>query len=623
MHCIPKYVVEEFLTKIKSGEITPAMLINMDSKQRVDTFEKIFGMENAKDINYLFEQKMLLKNQIRGIVNWAKKIKNINENTRRDILAKAERLDKYLTPNEQKDFFSDLIEHRLGVAVTMDEAKKISVLAKKYQEAKNIDEKTIAEYDFKKYTDGLKLNVNPPFEEWYKPKNWGKDVVEVAGIIKGIKASFDMSALLRQGIKVLVTHPKIWFKNAKQSFVDVIESLKTKKGADEVARACSLEIMRRENYQNGVYKKHKLALGVFEEDFPSTIPERIPVFKRLYKASENAFNLFMYRTRADVFDLLYKTAENNGVSTDGLGFFVNSLTGRGDLGSFESAAKAVNNIFFSPRFLKSNIDILTAGVLNKGRSSFVKKEAAKATLSYIGFVSLVLALANAFDEDSVEEDTRSSDFGKIKIGNTRFDMTGGVGNIVVLLSRLFTKSSKSTVTGIVRDLGSGFGQQSVGDVFINFVEGKLSPAAHLLLDFYRGYDFTGKPVDAKYLIMNGLLPIPLQNAFENFNEDELMVYLAGLLADGLGVGTSVYSPSEDWNRKETKEMISLKKEVGQERFDELNKQFNESWAYFIKETRASEKYKSLSDDEKVAYIRKEKQRIKKNILNKQHLKNRK
>jgi hypothetical protein len=623
MHCIPKYVVEEFLDKIKKGELTPQMLINMTSEQRIKAFEDIFGMENSKDINYLFEQKMLLKNQIKGIVNWAKKIKDINEVTRRDILAKANRLDKYLTPQEQKDFFSDLIEHRLGVAVTMDEAKTISLLAKKFREAKTVDEKVLAEYDFKTYTDGLKLNENPQFKEWYKPKNWGKDVVEVAGIIKGIKASFDMSALLRQGLKVLVTHPKIWAKNSKQSFLDVIESLKTENGADEVARACALEIMKRENYQNGLYKKYKLALGVYEEEFPSTLPEKIPFFRRLYKASENAFSLFMYRTRADLFDLLHSTAEKNGVSSEGLGVFVNSLTGRGDLGFAEPVAKAVNNVFFSPRFLKSNIDILTMGVLNKNRSSFVKKEAAKASLSYIGMVSLALLIANAFDDDKVEEDPRSSDFGKLRVGNARFDMTGGVGNLVVLLSRLITKSTKSSTTGIVRDLGTGVGQQSVGDVFVNFVEGKLSPAAHLLLDFYRGYDFSGKPVDAKYLAMSGLLPIPFQNAIEHFNEEELSIYLAGIVADAFGVGTYIYAPREDWNTKKTKEMNELKASVGQERFDELNKRFNDEWAYFIKETRFSEAYKNMSDEDKIKYIRKEKSRIKKKVLTRAHLKNRK
>lgn len=616
MHCIPKYVVNEFLDKIKSGELTPTMLINMTSDERVKTFEDIFGMENAKDINYLFEQKMILKNQIKGMINWVNKIKGLNDIKRRDMISKIEKLDHYLTPQEEKEFYSDLVEHRLGVAVTMDEAKNISTLAKRFQDAKTTNEKAVAEYDFKKYTDGLKLNVNPQFEDWYKPQNWSKDIIELAGIVKGLRASFDMSALLRQGLKVMVTHPKIWLKNSKQSFIDVYNSLKSEHGADEVARASAIDIMSRENYQKGLYQKYKLALGVLEEEFPSTLPEKIPGIKRLYKASENAFNLFMYRTRADIFDLLYKTAEENGVSTDGLGVFVNSLTGRGSLGFAEPVAKAVNNLFFSPRFLKSNIDILTMGVLNKNRSPFVKKEAAKATLAYIGFVSLVLLLANAFDEDSVEEDPRSSDFGKIKVNNTRFDMTGGAGNLVVLLSRLISKSTKSTVTGIERELGNKYGQQSVGDVFSNFVEGKLSPMAHLMMDFYRGYDFTGKPVDTKYLLMNGLLPIPAQNAFENLDDEETTVYLAGLIADFFGVGSSVYGPKEDWNQKDTKEMVGLKKRVGQDRFDALNDDFNKKWAKFIKETRASEGYKKMSNDDKISYIRKEKKRIKKEVLKK-------
>jgi hypothetical protein len=223
-------------------------------------------------------------------------------------------------------------------------------------------------------------------------------------------------------------------------------------------------------------------------------------------------------------------------------------------------------------------------------------------------------LVNAFDDDAVEEDLRSSDFGKLKFGNTRFDISGGVSNIVVLLSRLIAKSTKSTTTGIVRELGSGYGQQSVGDVFSNFVEGKLSPMAHLLIDYYRGYNFVGKPVDWKYLAINGLLPIPLQNAIENFNEEELSLYLAGLTADAFGVGTSVYAPKEDWNTKETKEMKELKKQVGQAKFDKINDLFNERWADFITRTRKSAKYRAMSNDEKISYIRKEKARIKKEVI---------
>ena len=111
-----------------------------------------------------------------------------------------------------------------------------------------------------------------------------------------------------------------------------------------------------------------------------------------------------------------------------------------------------------------------------------------------------------------------------------------------------------------------------------------------------------------------ILPIPIQNAFENMNDEELSVYIAGLVADGFGVGTSVYAPKEDWNQKDSKEMIELKEKVGQKRFDELNDLFNKKWADFIKKTRASDTYKNMSNEEKEAYVRKEKRRIKKEVI---------
>src|SRR5436309_2307439 len=46
----------------------------------------------------------------------------------------------------------------------------------------------------------------------------------IAGNAKALKASMDNSAIFRQGWKTLLTHPGIWQKNARQSFVDLVQS---------------------------------------------------------------------------------------------------------------------------------------------------------------------------------------------------------------------------------------------------------------------------------------------------------------------------------------------------------------------------------------------------------------
>ena len=63
-------------------------------------------------------------------------------------------------------------------------------------------------------------------------------------------------------------------------------------------------------------------------------------------------------------------------------------------------------------------------------------------------------------------------------------------------------------------------------------------------------------------------------------------------------------------------MKQLKVKVGQTKFDKLNEEFNKKWTEFIKQTRASNEYKKMNNDEKIAYVRTKKQEIKKEVLKK-------
>src|SRR6185437_13278231 len=87
--------------------------------------------DNAREVNAQFEAKLLLKDQQRGLVTWARKIGGLTEATRRDMLAQINRLDKVLQPEEEQAFLEDLAAKRLGVSVTAQEAREITELAQK------------------------------------------------------------------------------------------------------------------------------------------------------------------------------------------------------------------------------------------------------------------------------------------------------------------------------------------------------------------------------------------------------------------------------------------------------------------------------------------------------------
>jgi hypothetical protein len=271
----------------------------------------------------------------------------------------------------------------------------------------------------------------------------------------------------------------------------------------------------------------------------------------MYKASEAAYTGMVYRMRADVFDKYLTIAKTAGVDItdkvqlESIGKLVNSLTGRGTLSKFglsDKGGNTINNLFFSPRFLSSNIDFLTAHQLQKGVTPFVRKTAAMNLLKVIAGSASVLAIANALMPGSVETDPRSSNFGKIRINGTTFDVSGGMGSILVLAAKLATKSSKSSTTNKVTPLDSGkFGAQSSVDVLVSFAEGKLSPIASLGKDLLTGRDFYGNKITPQGEANNLLTPLPITNTVQLYQAKNAPI-LAGIIADMLGISVNPPNP---------------------------------------------------------------------------------
>lgn len=544
MFCLNKNLTSDFMKKLKSGEIDPAKLVEMTSQERRDFFSKFLGEENARQVNALFESKLLLKNQQQGIITWAKKVAGITKEAEKDILSRVDRMTEVLQPKDMDKFLEDLAAQKLGVGVTMQEAGKIAELAKSASTKKeSIPESASIGSDvrlaygrarvaFDNYVSELKANVK-------KPITVGGAISGTAGLAKSLKASLDNSVIGRQGLKVLFTNPKIWAKNSAQTFVDIFNTYKGREVIDEV----KADVLSRPNAINGLYKKEKLAVGVTEEAFPTALPEKIPYLGRLFKGSQAAFTAFQYRTRADVFDKYVEIAKKSGGDIEGIGLLANSLTGRGNIGPLEPSAQAVNNIFFSPRLLKSNIDALTGHVADYGKmGTFAKKQAAINTLKIITGVATILAIAKAIDPDSVDFDPRGANFGKIRVNDTRFDVSGGMSAIVILASRLATQSSKSSVTNKVTKLNSGkFGAKSGTDVIYNFFENKLSPAAAVLKDLLKGSDFSGNKPTLMNEAKNLLLPLPINTFIELQSNPNSANIIVAMIADALGISVNTYS----------------------------------------------------------------------------------
>lgn len=555
--CLPKFVAEELKTKFKNGEISPEKLSEMTSAERRKAFE-FLGEENAKQTNALFESKLLLKNQQLGMVNWAKQILKLKPEILRDTLSKVEKMSEVMTPKELDMFLEDLVDKKLGIDVSVQEAGKLVDLAREVESSKTkVDHnsppksESRLEYGFslvmfKKYVEGLKVKGESlPFKDYLKVKNWGKGVYDLAATSKSLLSTLDNSFFGRQGIKTLYTNPDIWWDGFKKSWGDIGKELK---GVDAVD-AIKADIYSRENALNGKYKAGEYAIGLMsEEAFPSPVLNRIPLLGRVPAAAEAAYNGAALRFRADLADRVIRNAESAGVDvTDpfqakSLGKLVNSMTGRGSIGRLETIGKEINASLFSIKFLKSNFDTLTAHTLDTKMSGYAKSIARKNLIKIVASTGAILVLADTLQPGSVEWNPESADFGKIRIGNTRFDITGGMAGIVTLAARLATSKSKSSITGKTTDLGSNkFGALNRMDVLQDYAAGKTSPALKAVIDWFKGRDFSGKKPTIGSTAKNLVTPLPITTFQELKDNPDSADVLWSFIASELGIGVNTYS----------------------------------------------------------------------------------
>lgn len=560
MYCILPERAAAFRQALKDKTIDLTDLLDpkMTSEERTAIFRDYTGTDaEAKQLNTQFEEKLVLKNRLLGIKNLFSKAAGIGkysdssleESAKAASDYKAKQTERIFSPKENEAFLNDLVDKKMGIHIDRETAATVFKLQGEVNKLREAMENGGDRMDYGRakvamdnYLNSIESSETPGMLE--QLKHPGALVSELAATAKGLKASLDDSAIFRQGWKTMFTNPVVWAKNAGQSFVDLAQQFGGKEVMDEV----QAEIQSRPTYD--LMQEAGLDVGTTEEEFPTHLVEKLPIIGRAYKASEAAYTGFVYRTRADIFDKYLKTAETAGVDIsdkeqlESIGKLVNSLTGRGYLGKTgERAASVVNNLFFSPRFLKSQIDVLSAHQFQKGVTPFVRKQAATNLLKIIAGTGTILAIANAIMPGSVELDPRSANFGKIKIGKTTFDVSGGMGSVLTLGARIATLSSKSSITNKVTKLNSGkFGSQTGLDVFENFAEGKLSPLAGIVRDILQGEDYNYNKPTFPGEVSNLLTPLPITNAVQSYQNPKGAGALISVIADALGISVNNINP---------------------------------------------------------------------------------
>ncbi len=369
----------------------------------------------------------------------------------------------------------------------------------------------------------------------------GERAAEVLNIPRALRASFDLSAPLRQGV-FLVGRPKQWIPAFRDMFKYAF-SEKAYQGLME-------DIVKHPNY--GLMRDSGLPLTNIgakltgkEEAFMSTLAERIPVVGKIVRASDRAYTGFLNKLRVDTFDDLVNSARKQGIEVEGevaknIANFVGAATGRGRLPkSLENSAIALNTIFFSPRLMASRLSLMNPRFYIK-LDPFTRKEALKSLLTFGGTALSILSLAKMGGGD-VGTDPRNADFGKIKIGNTRYDIGGGFQQYLRLAGQLITGEHISSTTGIKTTLGEGFKTPTRFDIALRFLESKEAPIASFVSTMAKGKSF-GEKIKISEEIINLFIPMVTQDMNDLIKERGLEGIGMGLPAT-FGIGTQTYSPS--------------------------------------------------------------------------------
>lgn len=663
--CLVKEKADKFKEMLRSGKINPATLNAMTFAERRSFFTTNFGEANAKQINAAFEKTLLLKNQRNGMVTWAKKVLGSNPVAQRDVLSKINKLDKALNEKELDDFLNDLVESKVGFQISEKEFKQLSELGEDATQKKTIaldkmkDGKWIlkegetpqnntnkdkygmdfgaSKVAFDNYFSGLALRAKgKPLKNVIETfKNQGLLKATETGLIESVDfiasnsramvAAWDNSFWGRQGRRALGRYAtsRLWVNNFQKSLIDakdVIFKGGIPKG-NAILDSVKVEIYSRENYLNDNYNRgKKLDIGVREEEFPSSLPEKIPGFGRIFKASEVTYEAGATRLRADIADKFYNMAEKTGVNlklneeVGAINEIVNIMTGRGTFrGVEEFGGGALNKIFFSVKFAISQIQTLTK--TRTAKTKFARKQAAINLASLVASSATLLGMLYMLWPDRVEVDARSTNFGKMKIGNVWVDVTGGSASYLVLAERIRRQSYKNSNTGIVTSFNDGYGTPDGMDVFFNFWENKTSPFASIIKNQVNQKTFEGGRPSLFTEAMSLMTPIIVDAAQESLEvQGQMADMLTAIIADGFGLSVSSYLFETNWESNTSKKLEKFKEDVGEKAFIEANKRYNREVSDMYLTLNGDKEYIEMNNDERKKEITKRKNKIKKDII---------
>jgi hypothetical protein len=345
-----------------------------------------------------------------------------------------------------------------------------------------------------------------------------------------------------------ITHP---VRSAK-AVPDMLRALRSDEGAWRIEQ----EIAERSNsaryWKAGLEFTHfDGPLTLREEAFRSALAEKIPLFGRGIRASNRAFSAYLNRVRADSFDAMTDAFTARGralthAEETALADYINICTGRGQIKSqkFRASVDFLNGTLWSPRYVISRFQLAFGSAL-WGGSGATRRMIVEDYARFIAGMIAVYVLGK-MSGGEVEFDPRSSDFGKVRFGDTRVDPLFGLSQTLTFASRIATGETKTSGSEVVplRGEDTRYGGDDYYRIFGRFFRSKLAPTPALIGNLIFGEDVVGGDITVGKVAKDLALPMSLEDIYDALLEQGIPAGTAfGALAI-LGAGVQTYGESQ-------------------------------------------------------------------------------
>lgn len=559
--CLPPKDVEKFrqlrrgsIETGDAGPLHPFVLSKLESSERLDRFTHYFGKETAHELNVLYEEKLLLKDQRAGMRNWVNQLEGLNEETRKTLHDQINSHRKLLSPGREKDFLESLAAKKLGAEVTYAEAADIVRLSDAASKARDamreapFDLNKRMEYGFALYDLDVRVKqLKEPEFNLKTLETWKQLGYQSLTLPRAIMSSMDLSAVFNQGLG-MVSNKHFWTglapmirQFANEDFYRAQSAWIMSHPYYDLARKSGLRLtdlghnlLTREEVFQGHYAEtgaQWLADKINETLGKDIVPNPIRASNRAYTGFLNfvRFNRFV-----ELVDAMRLMGEDTRLGSKGLetaSKFVNDFTGTGAIGKGDKYANltpVLSAVAYSARNLSATINMFYPPNYFK-MTPVVRRAALKQLLGGMAFVGAILGLAK-MNGYSVDLNPISQDFGSIVIGHDKWDFTGTRGTYLRLMSRMISGYYKTRDGKIHSYDEEGMFSKSRMDEILSFTRNKLAPTASIIADALYGSDSIGRPFDVSQEMSDKLVPMTMGSLIDYYNSEQDKGGLANLLA---------------------------------------------------------------------------------------------